>query len=45
MQKWVKRDIFLLLVNFFLPVTAGKSFLPVNQLTGDEMKSLSCEQP
>ena len=28
-------------VNIFLPVTAGKSFLPVNQLTGYEIKSLS----
>ena len=35
-----KRHFILLPVNFFLPVTAGKRFLPVNQLTGDEMKSL-----
>ena len=28
-------------VNLILPVTAGKSFLPVNQLTGYEIKSLS----
>ena len=31
----------LLPVKLLLPVTVGKSFLPVNQLTGHEMKSLT----
>ena len=31
----------LLPVKLLLPVTVSKSFLPVNQLTGDEMKSLN----
>ena len=35
-----KRHFILLPVNFFLPVTPSKRILPVNQLTGDEMKSL-----
>ena len=36
-----KRHFILLPVNIFLPVTASKSFLPVNQLTGNEIESLN----
>ena len=37
----LRKVYYFLPVNFVLPVTAGNSFLPLNQLTGYEVKSLN----